>query len=192
MKRFPTIKGYADGFSRLKLNGVEWRGVRITNQDEADDQVPKLLRTEAAKRFVLYEPALGPVIFAQCWCPDGFPTHIVVPNSLPVRYRQVSGIDWLIVGGESGPRARPCNVAWIRSAVEQCRDAGVPCFVKQLGARPVARISDDMGDEFFRSWDSFHAGEPFPIGGVTMRLRAQKGCDPSEWPEDLRVREWPR
>ena len=62
---------------------------------------------------------------------------------------------------------------------------------EEMWARPVARISDDMGDEFFRSWDSFHAGEPFPIGGVTMRLRAQKGCDPSEWPEDLRVRQRP-
>lgn len=44
-------------------------------------------------------------------------------------------IDWVICGGESGPKARPCHIDWIRSIVRQCREAGVPCFVKQLAMK---------------------------------------------------------
>jgi len=90
-------------------------------------------------------------------------------------------IDWVIVGGESGPRARPCDVAWIRSVVAQCRAAGVPCFVKQLGAN---------------AWDGKR-----PLNGqdCDRKVKAEfaaivdpKGGDPDEWPADLRVREFPR
>lgn len=77
-------------------------------------------------------------------------------------------IHWVIAGGESGPGARPCDVAWIRSIVGQCRDAGVPVFVKQLGRRPV-----------------IPANEPWTC-------LDRKGGDPAEWPEHLRVREMPR
>ena len=92
-------------------------------------------------------------------------------------------IHWVIVGGESGPGARPCLVAWIRSIVRQCRDAGVPCFVKQLGAVvqyngcgliwPEGTTKHDIGGEW------------------RVLLRDKKGGDPAEWPEDLRVREMP-
>jgi protein gp37 len=86
----------------------------------------------------------------------------------------------VIVGGESGPRARPCDVAWIRSIVEQCRAAGVPCFTKQLGARPYEMIAaGNHGGDYFH--------EP-----RELRLRDRKGGDPAEWPTDLRVREFPR
>ena len=77
-------------------------------------------------------------------------------------------IDWVIVGGESGPKARPCNVEWIRSIVRQCADAAVPCFVKQLGSNSV----------------HFADNKHHPT-------RDPKGGDPAEWPADLRVREWP-
>ncbi len=80
------------------------------------------------------------------------------------------GINWVIVGGESGPKARPCAVEWIESIVRQCADAGVPCFVKQLGAMSVSEH------------------RPAPSAG----LRSKAGADPSEWPEDLRVQEFPR
>ena len=81
-------------------------------------------------------------------------------------------LDWVIVGGESGPNARPCNVEWIRSIVRQCGEAGVPCFVKQLGAKPIASI---------------HEG----IGRWKPDICDPKGGDISEWPEDLRVQEYP-
>ena len=80
-------------------------------------------------------------------------------------------ISWVIVGGESGPGARPCNIEWVRSMVDQCQAAGVPVFVKQLGARPIA-------------WER---GSYVP-----MKLRHSHGGDPAEWPEDLRVREFPQ
>lgn len=85
------------------------------------------------------------------------------------------GLHWVIVGGESGVRARPMDVAWARSLVQQCRSAGVAVFVKQLGWRPYQRTSDDLGPQV-----------------ELMEPRDRKGGDMAEWPEDLRVREFPR
>jgi hypothetical protein len=79
-------------------------------------------------------------------------------------------IGWVIVGGESGPGARLCNVDWIRSIVRQCKNAGVPVpvFIKQLGSKATGRDIDEL---------------PFGYPG--------KGNEPAYWPEDLRVREMP-
>lgn len=92
----------------------------------------------------------------------------------------IDRLDWVIVGGESGPHARNCDVQWIRSILQQCRVAGVPCFNKQLGAKPY--------------W-----GWPYLPSGIRVRknnhailnLRDKKGGDWNEWPADLRVREFP-
>ena len=97
------------------------------------------------------------------------------------------GIDLVIVGGESGPGARPCDIAWIRSVVEQCRAAGVKCFVKQLGARPTLTeaVLGEWGDGV-----RFTGDGPGTNRGRVLLLD-KKGGDPSEWPADLRVREFP-
>lgn len=100
-------------------------------------------------------------------------------------------LKWVVVGGETG--GRPCNVAWIRRVVRDCRAAGVPVFVKQLGSSPF-----DAGecDRLSYGWGKDHAvcdcGD-FKHGDSFYRLRSvtRKGGDPSEWPEDLRVREFP-
>lgn len=84
----------------------------------------------------------------------------------------------MIVEGESGPHARPFDVAWARSVIRQCREAGEPCFVKQLGSRPHLYTNEGLGES--------RPGRPYE-----MRLKSSKGGDPAEWPEDLRVREWP-
>lgn len=84
----------------------------------------------------------------------------------------LTGINLAIIGGESGPRSRPFALEWARSIVAQCKAAGVACFVKQLGAKPGDRQS------------TAHCHEP-------LRLKDKKGGDMSEWPEDLRVREFP-
>ena len=109
-------------------------------------------------------------------------------GSLDAEYRGAFGdarINWVIAGGESGPGARPCDIDWIRSIVEQCRAARVPAFCKQLGSRPTSfhneRCSmawgwDDSGEEIER-W---------------YRPADRKGGDPSEWPADLSVREFPK
>lgn len=83
------------------------------------------------------------------------------------------GIDWLIVGGESGPGARPFDLAWARQTVAQCKAAGVPVFVKQMGARPVDALCEMTGERRIAA------------------IRDRKGGDMDEWPADLRVREWP-
>jgi len=96
-------------------------------------------------------------------------------------------INWVVIGGESGPNARPCNIEWIRSIVRQCREAGVRCFVKQLGSRAYAtEIPPNMllHPESYRLFD--REGRAFLV------TSDRKGSDPSEWPDDLReVRELP-
>lgn len=107
-------------------------------------------------------------------------------------------VGWVIAGGESGPGARRCDVAWIRSLVEQCRAAGVPAFVKQLGAHVEDRNDAGFDGDEADTWpadtrvehdeaDTGYQGAP-----VRVRLRDRKGGDPAEWPPDLRVREMPR
>ena len=164
-----------------------WLGVSVEDQAAADDRIPELLNTPAAVRFLSCEPLLGPVDLRP-W----------LPATAPALDRAVSGyrgpdIDWVIVGGESGPGARPCDVGWIRDIVQQCKAAAVPVFVKQLGRRPY----DDI---FAAGWAAEAGGYPphavpwVPDFGANWapRLRSRKGADPAEWPEDLRVREWPR
>jgi protein gp37 len=130
-----------------------WLGVSVEDQQAADERIPLLLKTPAAVRFLSCEPLLGPVDILEA-------------------IRVLHRIDWVIVGGESGPGARPCRLSWIEQLMTQCREHDVAVFVKQLGSRPW----ED------RDW----------VGIANdLELRDRKGGDPSEWPEDLRVREMP-
>lgn len=138
-------------------------GVSVENHETADARIPLLLQCPAAVHFVSYEPALGPVDFDDAR--DWLTPVVTKPNDAP-------RLDWIIVGGESGPNARPFDVAWARSTIEQCREAGVKCFVKQLGARPEFNGAMGFVSE---SW----------------KLKDKAGADPSEWPADLRVQEFP-
>ena len=101
-----------------------WLGATIVNQEEADRDVPKLLETPAAVRFVSYEPALGPVDWT--------------------KYR---GIDWIIVGGEStqGAKARPFDIQWARDTILGAIRSGAAPFVKQLGS--LQGLKDRAGSE---------------------------------------------
>ena len=123
-----------------------WLGVSVEDQKTADERVPLLLETPAAIRFLSCEPLLAPLDLGWLWASPHRPA-----------------IDWVIVGGESGPGARRCNEGWVRSIVEQSRASDTPCFVKQLG----------------QCWARTHGA------------RSRKGADPTEWPPDLRVREFP-
>jgi len=156
-----------------------WLGVSVEDQKHADQRIPLLLQTPAAVRFISAEPLLGPV--------DVEP--YVSRNVLGVNDAS-RGIDWVIVGGESGPGARPFNLAWAHSLVEQCKAAGVPVFVKQFGAVALS-AEDGIGTavtNFGGVTTRLRRGER---GVDVRRLRDKKGSDPSEWPEDLRVREFP-
>lgn len=171
-----------------------WLGVSVENQEAADERIPLLLETPAAVRFLSVEPLLGAVDLrggrvlalddcSRCgdWRQNHLPTCQEPSCTCPAYVPQ---LDWVIVGGESGSGARPCDVRWVRSIVAQCAAANVPCFVKQLGARPIMEPSDeDKLGEYVRLREDSDDYE--------VRFADQKGGDPSEWPDDLRVREWP-
>lgn len=139
-----------------------WIGTTVEDQRRAEERLPHLLAIPAPVRFVSAEPLLEA---ADLWRWMG-------PKDPGIRDpRGTDGIDWLVVGGESGPGARPFDVAWARSLRDQCAAASVPYFFKQMGARPI--YTTDGG------------------GKRVLNLRDKKGGDPAEWPEDLRVRQWP-
>jgi hypothetical protein len=90
----------------------------------------------------------------------------------------LNGIHWVIVGGESGHGARPMQIEWARSLVDQCKSAEVPVFVKQLGSHPLETECTNTASDVRRQV-------------VGLKLIDRKGGEPSEWPADLRVREFP-
>ncbi len=98
-----------------------WLGVTICNQEEADRDIPKLLAVPARVRFLSMEPLLGPVRLQPCWL-EGEWEQGAFPS-----------LDWVIVGGESGPGARPMHPDWARGLRDQCAAAGVPFLFKQWG-----------------------------------------------------------
>lgn len=127
-----------------------WIGTSVENEVMADKRIPLLARIPARVRFLSVEPMLGPVRMFD------------YPNHMP-------HIDWVIFGGESGPKARPCHIGWIRDGLKQCHAVDVPAFVKQLGSNAI----DDNG---------LH----WPID------EDKKGGDISQWPKELQVREFPK
>lgn len=158
-----------------------WLGCSPVNQEKYDQYIPHILQVSAATPFLSLEPLLGPINLNL--------DHEVLTDLMDAnpdrdprnrgRYpfpglrgdaitRRRHWLNWVIVGGESGPGARPCKVEWIRDIIKQCKAAAVPCFVKQLGSNPID------GSGYSR-----------------LPLKDKKGGDMSEWPADLRVREMP-
>lgn len=134
-----------------------WLGVSVEDQKWAEIRVPALIQTPAAVRFLSCEPLVS---------------EVNLPATALEEPYWHSGIDWVIVGGESGPGARPMEPWWARSLVEQCKDGDVAVFVKQMGS----------------VWASDRT-----VGGKTVRAHGDsKGGDWSYWPADLRVREFPQ
>lgn len=156
----------AAGFMPWPYRNV-WLGVSVEDQQRADERIPLLLQTPAAVRFLSCEPLLGPVDLSCVPWPQGWQDDDDISDGIdPLRFVK-SRIGWVIVGGESGPGARPSNTDWVQSIVDQCKAAGTACFVKQLGAHVIQ-------------------------GGERRIKRDKKGGDMHEWPHELRVREYPR
>lgn len=126
-----------------------WLGTTVEDQKRANDRLADLVDARARVHFLSCEPLLERV-------------------DLGSLYK----IDWVIVGGESGPGARPFNVDWARSIIYQCIGHGVAVFVKQLGENAVITA----GDGLVRS---------------IRRGESRKHGNPADWPEDLRVRQFP-
>ncbi len=151
-----------------------WLGVSVENQHFADERIPLLLQTPAAVRFISAEPLLAPIEISEYLNGDSTGHE----TGGQAGWQTGASLDWVIVGGESGVGARRCDVAWVRLLVVQCLSAGVPVFVKQLGPW-LHIVGDKPAAPGFTPWAS------------DIRLRDRKGGDPSEWPEDVRVREFP-
>ena len=137
-------------YDALELNGPlpnVWLGTTVES-DEYVRRIDALAQVRAAIRFVSAEPLLGPLPSAD-----------------------FTGIAWTIIGGESGPGARPFNPQWAAELIDQSRQAGAAPFVQQLGT-VWAR-------------DTYIGGKSVAAHGDT------KGGDPDYWPAHLRVREYP-
>jgi len=183
-----------------RMIGADWTlplpnvhlGVSCEDQATADERIPYLLDTPAAVRWVSAEPLLGPIDFRArphrdlcIRCGEGPGAKHDHPDGYRTR-----GLDWIVVGGESGPGARPFDLMWLDSIVEQTRAAKVPLFVKQWGAFPV-----DSGHSFgtFAPEDRRSIAAEKALGHAPhlILFRDRKGGDMAEWPEELRIRELP-
>lgn len=166
--------------------------ITVVNQDEADRDIPKLFALPY-QNGVSYEPALGPIDFHRFLFVGEEGGHEYVGSR-----RQM--LDWAIVGGESSQgkhRARPFDIGAARNTVGQCQDAGVPVFVKQLGSNPqeiaypsnVTKVEKTQWHS--EGWTEIHEQGHRPHWRKYYRLKDRAGADPTEWPADLRVQEFP-
>jgi protein gp37 len=160
-----SIAEEAVGHDQWPLPNV-WLGVSVEDQKHAGLRIPALLDAPAAVRFISAEPLLGPVDLRRWtldWDEDQ-QDYLCQAHGLQdcPQLPECRGLQWCIVGGESGPGARLCDPEWIRSLVKQCQAAGIPAFVKQMGSVWARQNGADS-----------------------------KGGDPQYWPEDLRIRRFP-
>lgn len=164
-----------------------WMGVTV----ESPAQYPRITQLEAipAKlRFLSCEPLLSSLtelwrhLQRPCDRCDGYGSLPALgggracPACCDGNQGFEPAIDWVIVGGESGTSARPFNIHWAESIVTQCRYAKIPVFVKQMGARPKVEVDGLFGEKVISN----------------LQLKDKAGADPAEWPEGLRVQQFPK
>lgn len=138
-----------------------WLGTSVENQAAADERIPKLALCPAAVRFLSCEPLLGPVDVRWWFHPEGDFYDGIPKRSEPRRPL----LDWVIVGGESGPRARPMHPDWARSLRDQCQAAGVAFFFKQWGEYAPSTWQDPNATPRHGYISPTGAGEPLPSPG---------------------------
>lgn len=147
-----------------------WLGVSVEDRKHGLPRIDVLRTIPARVRFLSVEPLLE-----------------------ELGEIDLTGISWVIVGGESGHglSIRRCDLGWIRAIRDQCKAAKVPCFIKQLGRRVSWSGASAPGEH----WPNTNAASPNSDSGCGYfwrRLHDKKGGDWSEWPEDLRIREFPK
>lgn len=201
-KMTPIITGRFDAIKDAKANREAWTrlnvwlGVSVEDQKRADERIQLLLQTPATVRFLSCEPLLGPIDLRAVRYLSGNALFVGDEGGWEYAGSKRQMLSWCIIGGESGPGARPCSVEWIRDIVRQCKAASVPVFVKQLGSQPV--LLDQMMMDQAEAEVSNENADPADIAAMAhaaanspLRLFDKKGGDPAEWPADLRVREFP-
>lgn len=178
-----------------------WAMTTAEDQHWYDFRVPSLLKVPAVVRGISYEPALGPIdfrpkcqscsglgrIYGPDWGRKSSPWPCYECSSVG-RMKRMTGIDWVIPGGESSNSARIFDLAWARSAVKQCEEYGVACFMKQLGRKPI--INQATGGDIIEVL-KLKCGHSIANQVAALHFKDKKGGDWNEWPDDLRVREMP-
>ncbi|AIP65217.1 phage Gp37/Gp68 family protein [Burkholderia thailandensis] len=155
------------GIDRLPDN--VWLGATIVNQADADRDIPKLLAMPARVRFLSMEPLLGSVELAS----SGALWSDMNGNIVNAPSRGLRGVDWVIVGGESGPGARPMHPNWARDLRGQCADAGVPFLFKQWGEW-CPRGPESMGYPLFDNVPRLRITD---VGEIGQQLGARGSND---------------
>lgn len=120
-------------------------GVSVENQAAADERIPELLRTPAAVRAISAEPLLEPLDLHAIQMPEerrGLRFSALQHHHDDRFGESAAVLDWVIAGCESGAGARPCDIAWMRSLRDQCKEAGVPFFLKQAKETPLGVCGD--------------------------------------------------
>lgn len=116
-----------------------WLGVSVEDQAAADERIPLLLQTPATMRWISAEPLLGPIDLDSAQV-DGIHALGCGDQGCNCGNR---GLDWVVTGGESGPKARASHPDWFRSLRDQCKAAGVPFFFKQWGEwAPIGTLEE--------------------------------------------------
>lgn len=191
MERIPTRW-------RVGLPMNVWTGTTVENQAMADERIQHLLRVPARVRFLSCEPLLDRVdlrrVRHDLFCGSALRDALTGTlrdyyGKLFAAHTTVRGLDWVIIGGESGPKARALDVAWAHDLMRQCREARVPAFMKQAGDHVIWDGMSGPGEH----WPAGTRKEGrYPCGqGWRVALKARAGGDMGEWPEALRTREFP-
>lgn len=166
-----------------------WVGTTVEDQKRAEQRIPELLKVPARVRFLSCEPLLEAVDLEAAFAV--YDRH-GEPSGPRCNADGSPAISWVIVGGESGPGARPFALEWARSIVAQCREAGVPVFVKQMGDNAVD-TADECPAGGGCGLDECAAGCRYAKAATRrVRFAAHHGADPDEWEPGLRVQEFPR
>lgn len=165
-----------------------WIGTSVEHQKSADKRIPELLKIPAKVRFLSMEPLLGPVSldrwfglmpghrWAECLCAE---IDEADRPCITCEARQAlgseSGIDWIIVGGESGPNARPMHPSWVRGIRDQCQNAAVSFFFKQWGEWIVSSHVEQHMPQGTMAWPwAQRLTDGNITGDTTMMLRVGK------------------
>lgn len=141
-----------------------WVGTTVENQQTADDRIPVLLRTPGKICFLSCEPLLESITLKK---------HFRTANNGD-ELTWLDYLNWVIIGGESGKGARPCDIKWIRSLVEEIKPNNCSIFVKQLGSKPIN--SDNGLMRTPQLW---------------LNLKDPKGGNIDEFPDDLKIQQFP-
>jgi protein gp37 len=141
----------------LRVNGLPrnvWLGISVVNQAEADRDIPKLFEVSARIRFLSCEPLLAPIDLT-----EAMRCHVCgyskADCALHMDHHLCRGpgpIDWVIVGGESGPNFRVMRTEWAHDLRQQCDRAGVPFFFKQWGGSHPTKGGCNLGGVEAKAW----------------------------------------